>query len=126
MAKHTQPTIQNTPAAKQSGDTKDAIDQVITDWVQDRIGKETLEGFQCHHFVPFDPVSKRTEAVVEWMGGDGGGDAMFSFQVKGRPFRVRKTVYDICSTYLVVCRVSLCSLCVNYIFGGWLVQVRLL
>jgi hypothetical protein len=64
---------------------------VITDWVEDRSGKEILEGFQCHHFVPFDPVSKRTEAVVEWMAPNDGTE-MFSFQVKGRPFRVRRII----------------------------------
>ncbi len=40
--------------AKQSGDAKDAIDQVITDWCCENIGNGSslLKGFVCHHFVP--------------------------------------------------------------------------
>jgi H+-transporting ATPase len=46
-------------------DNDDTIDLAVLGGVKD----EALKGFDVEHFVPFDPVHKRTEATVK--GGDG-------------------------------------------------------
>lgn len=66
--------------------------------MQDNIpgGKQLLQKFETLDFVPFDPVSKRTEATVQWTGpppagavqGTKGGKK-YSFQ-GGETFRVAK------------------------------------
>ena len=42
-------------------DAKDAIDDAIIDRFGDR---ELLKQYQCEQFIPFDPVRKRTEALI--------------------------------------------------------------
>lgn len=77
-------------AAKHSGDQQDAIDQVLTDHVVGEIGhgRAMLDNFTWKDYVPFDPVSKRTEALVEWHGAP--SLSKFDFQKDGVPFRVAK------------------------------------
>eukprot|EP00742_Colponemidia_sp_Colp-10_P006463 GILJ01006924.1.p1 GENE.GILJ01006924.1~~GILJ01006924.1.p1 ORF type:complete len:956 (+),score=175.50 GILJ01006924.1:359-2869(+) len=49
-------------AAKRMEEGQDAIDSCVTKSCKD---KSLLNRFKEHHFVPFDPISKRTEATVE-------------------------------------------------------------
>merc|ERR1719163_1670047 len=58
-------------AAKRGGEEQDAIDGCLCNEVARRGLKETLDMYHTLHFIPFDPVTKRTEAVVEYQGPAG-------------------------------------------------------
>merc|ERR1719460_3167381 len=78
-------------AAHRGGSEQDAIDKCICAEVTEKHGEEmkvALEGFKTLHFVPFDPVTKRTEAVVEAVGPQ----AVFMIppEWRGSPMRVMK------------------------------------
>ena len=81
-------------AARRGGSEQDAIDYCICSDVGHRGHGSALEAFSTLHFVPFDPVTKRTEAIVEGPAelpaSPSGEPAPMPLEWRGRPVMVVK------------------------------------